>query len=273
MNSLSINTCPLAKGIDFDKLDQLKHACRTWAVKQVFEFKTIRASKTRYEIACKGENCPWHLSARSVGGPGGFFRIKSFVSDHSCFGINHSGHQQATAKFICDFILPRVQQESQYRPSSIVKHVKTELRIDISYDKAFRAKQLALEVLHGTHGDAYKAMPKYCTDIEQTNPNSVVRLDITSENRFRRVFISYGACAMGFANCRPLLGLDGTHLKTTYRGILLSAIGIDAKGQLFPIAYAVVDIENIENWFWMLELLRRIVEENAPQFLQSRVFS
>ncbi len=273
MNSSSGNACPLAEGIDFNTLDQLKHACRAWAVKQTFEFKTVRASKTRYEIACKGDNCPWRLSARSVGGPGGFFRIKSFVSDHSCVGINHSGHQQATAKFIRDFILPRVQQQSQYRPSNIVKDIKLELGVDISYDKAFRAKQLALEVIHGTHEDAYKAIPKYCTDVEQTNPNSVVHLDITSENRFRRVFISYGACAMGFANCRPLLGLDGTHLKTTYKGILLSAIAIDAKGQLFPVAYAAVDTENTENWFWMLELLRRIVEENAPQFLQPRVFS
>ena len=93
----------------------------------------------------KGDNCPWHLSARSVGGPGGFFRIKSFVSDHSCVGINHSGHQQATAKFIRDFILPRVQQQSQYHPSNIVKDIKLELGVDISYDKAFRAKQLALE--------------------------------------------------------------------------------------------------------------------------------
>src|SRR5438046_10184755 len=73
MNSSSGNACPLAEGIDFNTLDQLKYACRAWAVKQTFEFKTVRASKTRYEIACKGDNCPWRLSARSVGGPGGFF--------------------------------------------------------------------------------------------------------------------------------------------------------------------------------------------------------
>src|SRR5436190_17716457 len=100
MNVSPSNACPLAEGIDFNTLDQLKHACRTWAVKQTFEFKTVRASKTRYEIVCKGDNCPWHLSARSVGGPGGFFRIKSFMSDHFCVGINHSGHQQRSLSAI-----------------------------------------------------------------------------------------------------------------------------------------------------------------------------
>ena len=55
MNPSPGNACPLAEGIDFNTLDQVKHAYRTWAVKQSFEFKTVRASKTPYEIACKGE--------------------------------------------------------------------------------------------------------------------------------------------------------------------------------------------------------------------------
>jgi len=114
-------------------------------------------------------------------------------------------------------------------------------------------------------------MPQYCLDVEQTNFNSVVSLDITASNRFQRVFICYGASAMGFPHCRPLLGLDGTHLKTRYKGILLAATAIDAKGQLFPVAYAVVDAENHDNWLWMLKLLRKVVETNAPQFLEVNV--
>src|SRR5437773_10888158 len=75
--------------------------------------QTIRASKTRYKIAYKGDNYSWYLSARSVGGPGDILRIKSFMSNHSCIDINHSGHQQATVKFIRDSIgsiLSRVQK-------------------------------------------------------------------------------------------------------------------------------------------------------------------
>ena len=54
----------------------------------------------------------------------------------------------------------------------------------------------------------------------------------------------YGACASGFHFCRPVLGLDGTHLKSKYQGILLAATGVDAAGALFPLAYAVVNAEN-----------------------------
>ena len=111
----------------------------------------------------------------------------------------------------------------------------------------------------------------YPQRLVETNPSSITRLDVTAENQFQRVFICYGACAVGFAHCRPLLGLDGTHIKTRYQGIILAATGIDALGQLFPLAYAVVDAENKENWRWMLQLIRRVLEQSAPQFLEAKV--
>ena len=46
----------------------------------------------------------------------------------------------------------------------------------------------------------------------------------------------------------PVLGLDGTHLKSKFQGILLCATGIDANGSLFPLAYAIVDTEKDDNW-------------------------
>src|SRR5216110_2294449 len=76
----------------------------------------------------------------------------------------------------------RIFEYSDSIESKFPSLIKLELGVDISYPKAFRAKQLALEVIHGTHEDVYKAMSKYCTDVEQTNPNSVVHLDVTSEN-------------------------------------------------------------------------------------------
>ena len=186
-------------------------------------------------------------------------------------GIQKLGHQQATAKFIADWILPMVKVNPRYRPIDIIRDVKTHLGIDISKSKAFRAKEWALELLHRSHKAAYKQMPKYIADIERNNPNSIATLESTSENRFKCVFICYGASAMGIAHCRPLLGLDGTHLKTRYQGILLTATGVDAHGQLFPLAWAVVDAENNDNWLWMLRLLRQVLEQSAPHFLEPEV--
>ena len=35
-------------------------------------------------------------------------------------------------------------------------------------------------------------------------------------------------------------------------GILLATTAIDAIGSLFPLAHAVVDAENDDNWLWFL---------------------
>lgn len=47
--------------------------------------------------------------------------------------------------------------------------------------------------------------------------------------------------------CRRVIGLDGAHLKTYLGGVLLSAVASDANNQMYPIAWAVVEVENEEN--------------------------
>ena len=265
-----VHLCPFSVGVTFDDLTLLKSTCCAWAMKNVFEFDTPRSSPTRYEIVCRAQGCPWRLYASSIGGSKAF-RVNAFNGDHTCTGLTHAGHKNATAKFVCDWILPKVRQQPHYRPSHLVKDMKTEFAVEITYSKALRAKELALEAIYGKHEDAYRAMPQYCFNIEQSNPGSTVHLDITSENQFRRVFICYAASAIGFSHCLPLLGIDGTHLKTRYQGILLAATGVDAKGQLFPLAYAVVDAENDDNWLWMLQFIHRVIEVQAPHFLENTV--
>ncbi|KAK8659412.1 hypothetical protein V6N13_029613 [Hibiscus sabdariffa] len=41
-----------------------------------------------------------------------------------------------------------------------------------------------------------------------------------------------------------------------FKGELLSFVGIDANNQIFPIAWAVVEVENRETWAWFLKNLR-----------------
>jgi MULE transposase domain len=64
-----------------------------------------------------------------------------------------------------------------------------------------------------------------------------------------------------------VLGLDGTHLKSRFKGILLSATRVDAKGSLFPVSYAVVDAENDQNWAWFVECLQIVIQQHAPAYL------
>ncbi|XP_022851077.1 uncharacterized protein LOC111372890, partial [Olea europaea var. sylvestris] len=83
---------------------------------------------------------------------------------------------------------------------------------------------------------------------------------------FRRLYICLGALRDGFIRgCRRLIGLDGCFLKTEHGGQLLSAVGVDANNGMYPVAYAVVEVENRDNWRWFLGLLKDDLHINNSQ--------
>ena len=61
-----------------------------------------------------------------------------------------------------------------------------------------------------------------------------------SRTHFDRVILSFPALRDSFkTGCRPFIGIDDYHLKGPYRGVLLSAVAIDANTGIFPIAVFV----------------------------------
>ncbi|XP_023754736.2 uncharacterized protein LOC111903179 [Lactuca sativa] len=54
---------------------------------------------------------------------------------------------------------------------------------------------------------------------------------------------------------RRVIGLDGSFLKGQVKGEILTAIGGDADNHVYPIACAVVNVENKDNWTWFIDNL------------------
>jgi len=151
---------PLAIDTDFNDIKQLKQACRAFALKTGFEFDTKRSNKQIYTITCHVPDCPWRLYASSVDETR-IFRIRTYRSEHSCYGIFHPGNKQATQSFIGNYISEKVKEQPEYRPKDIVQDMKRELGVEINYTKALRAKENALELLNGTHEEGYKMLAQY----------------------------------------------------------------------------------------------------------------
>ena len=61
------------------------------------------------------------------------------------------------------------------------------------------------------------------------------------------VFWSFGPCIDGFKYCKPIIGIDRTHLYGKYQGKLLVAMAIDANNKVFSFAFALVDCESGSN--------------------------
>nr|ABA96499.1 transposon protein, putative, Mutator sub-class [Oryza sativa Japonica Group] len=80
----------------------------------------------------------------------------------------------------------------------------------------------------------------------------------------QRAFLALHACKMAFVNCRPVLCIDGTFLTGKYRGQILTAIGVDGNNQVLPLAFAFVESENTDSWYWFLKLVKTKVVGMRP---------
>ena len=78
--------------------------------------------------------------------------------------------------------------------------------------------------------------------------------DENAQPKFKRIYIGYNAQKAGFLRgCRPIIGLDGCHLKGRFEGQILFAITRDANDNIFLVAFAVVEQENKDSWVWFLQ--------------------
>ncbi|XP_071902879.1 uncharacterized protein [Coffea arabica] len=154
--------------------------------------------------------------------------------------------------------------------STLTDKVKTDVNVNISRWQAYRTKKKEESLVNGEHETQYNKLRNYCREVKRANPGSNVLMttveDDEGEDRFERLYIYLNACKTGFlSDCRPVVGLNGCHLRGPHKGVLLTAVGIDPNDQLYPIAYAVVEIENNLTWKWFVgELLNdlQIKDEN-----------
>ena len=62
----------------------------------------------------------------------------------------------------------------------------------IRYDKAWRAREIALSSLRGAQEESYNALPSYCYVLKQKNPGTITDIVIDQDNRFKFFFMALG---------------------------------------------------------------------------------
>lgn len=80
------------------------------------------------------------------------------------------------------------------------------------------------------------------------------------QNRtLKYVYWAFAPCIAAYQECRPVVSVDGTHLRGAYKGKLLVAVCKTANNNIMPIAFALVDEETSASWTWFLDNLRKSV--------------
>ncbi|XP_074377680.1 uncharacterized protein LOC141719195 [Apium graveolens] len=79
------------------------------------------------------------------------------------------------------------------------------------------------------------------------------------EVTFKRLFRAFKPCINGFEYCMHVIHIDGTHLYGPYPDVLLSVVAVDGVSHILPLAFVIVESENVSSWGWFMDRLRRFV--------------
>ena len=156
--------------------------------------------------------------------------------------------------------MQQFKDSESWSAADFMNQVQKDFVLECSRVKAYRAKKLAAEVIEGSYKEQYSTLWDYGAELKRSNPGSTIQFETEPDSSgnpiFKRMYVCFQGCKSGVRHCRPVVGLDGCHIKGHHTGQLLTAVGIDGNNGIFPIAYAVVESECKSSWTWFLNLLK-----------------
>nr|XP_028964814.1 PKS-NRPS hybrid synthetase CHGG_01239-like [Malus domestica] len=247
----------------YETKEDLKKMLGIDAIKNNYEFKVKRSSKERFEVGCVGDECKWKLCASKLQ-QSSYFKVRKYVTMHSCsLDVINRHHRQVSSSLIGQCIKSKYEGVSRvHRPRDIIEDMLKDMGVSISYVKAWRAKEHAMELVRGSSEESYALLPSYFAVLEAKNPGTITHIETDENNCFLYCFMSLGPCIRGFRSAiRPVIAVDGTFLKGKYLGTLFVATCMDGNKQIYPLAFGVGDSENDASWNWFLTKLRGAIGE------------
>jgi len=186
------------------------------------------------------------------------------VKVHSCsLEFLNRDHRQAKSWVVGELIKSKFKGPGRiYKPRDIIEDMRQDYGINMSYEKAWRARENAYERVRGSPEESYNLLRRYGEALKFTNPGTIFHMELEDDRFFKYLFMAVGACVRGFLNCiRPVIVMDGTFLKNKYRGQLIVAVCLDGNNQIYPLAFGVVDRETDDSIQWFLEKLKGAIGE------------
>ncbi len=154
-------------------------------------------------------------------------------------------------------------------PSARSKHIATDKYIDrgirIPYLQGHRAAEYLKTYVYGDPSLSFQKLPGLIKAFNGTAKGSRRRTAYTKceidpiSHRFYRAWVLPIATKEAYLHCRNFVAMDGTHMKDQYRMTILSMVILDGNNQIIPLSWAIVPIEDCENWRWFLRQVARYV--------------
>ncbi|XP_057793129.1 uncharacterized protein LOC131009738 [Salvia miltiorrhiza] len=254
-------------GMTFAGAKEVRDALNTYSVNFGYKLKFLKNEPKRVRVVCIGDStCPFLFLASKDGDTEGLI-VKTLVAEHTC--CRQRQVPSASQAYLANFFKDAIYRNPRFTSKDIQGHVKDHLKLHVSLGKCKRAKRTILNALQGSYVEEFKCLVGYIDKVKETNPGSKVELQLSKDELsngrrvFKRIFVMLDACKKNWlGECRPLISLDGCHLKGVTFGCLLTADGNEG---IVPIAWALGDGSRVTLISDMQKGLMKAVKEQAPE--------
>jgi hypothetical protein len=251
-------------GMTFSCVEEVRQALGAYSISERRKIRKIKNDKTRVTAVCDKTGCPWMLKAGIDTNRSGGFVITAIVVEHTCERVWEL--KALTAKILKEKFMDEFRDNQKMDLATFAAKVQRQFNMCPERWKLGRARKAALLEIHGDEESQFSQLWDYGQELRRSNPRSIFFLSTNSvkdptsgeiREHLSCLYWSYDACKRGFlSGCRPLICIDGCHIKTKYKGQLLTAVGIDPNDCIFPIAMGMVEVECTSSWEWFLTTLR-----------------
>ena len=137
------------------------------------------------------------------------------------------------------------------------------MRYNLSVSKYIcqKARRMALDLVIETQAEQFAKLWDYEAELKRSNPETHTEImtipQADGKLRFDKFYVCFEVLRKHWKrSCRPIIGLDGAFLKWELKGEILAAVGRDADNRIYPIAWAVVRVEDNDSWGWFVDKLK-----------------
>ena len=123
------------KGMLFSDHKEFKRVVQSYRIKHGYPLLIVKNESRKVSYKC--ENCEWYIYA-SRDHEKNFLLVKTYREKHTCFRAFHS--RMVSARWIVVAWLKVFRGRTNIKSVEIKEGIKNQFQVDISLDKAFRAK-------------------------------------------------------------------------------------------------------------------------------------
>ncbi|TVU18456.1 hypothetical protein EJB05_34558, partial [Eragrostis curvula] len=255
---------PIAIGRTFDSKVHLQFAINEFHISNNMEVRVTTSNRKRVNYKCVDSSCKWQLYGKELTDKR--WKIQTCPYIHTCRApADRFDHKQLTAAVIADVIRDDLKENLELTILNIRQLVRQRYQsVKPHYNKLWRGRELAIAQPFGSWEASYAILTPLLEAIKATNPGTkylILSQPTTPQGHqaFKCTAWAFGQCIEAVPHLRPVISIDSCFLSGRYRGKLLIACGYDAENRLLPIAFAIVEKEDSDNWGWFMRWLRNEV--------------